>query len=227
MFNSDQLIAGLRKASQAIVIWLIVFGIIAVIEPSALRVVQLWILCGIGVLANIFQPSYNPFEKSRTPEDRGTAVQILWTVYGVQILAVSEFLLRRPVLHLNILTALVIVYILSGLGLRTWAVTLLGRWFTWNVDVQDGQEIIQSGPYSYIRHPSYTGAFMMFTGAPLLLGSFVSFAIAVIALFIAFRRRIFHEESLLLNALPGYAAYRTRTGALFPRFNPISKVDVA
>lgn len=35
----------------------------------------------VSMLANMLQPSYRPFEGSRTPEDRGTAAQILWTVY--------------------------------------------------------------------------------------------------------------------------------------------------
>ena len=217
MLNCTQIINAAKKAVQAAVIWVIVFGCIALVQPDALHVPQLWMLCSVGILANIFQPSYNPFEKSRTAEDRGTAVQILWTVYGVQISAVAEFLLKHERPELGIGTVIIMAYILGGLALRTWAVVLLGRWFTWNVDVQENQQVVESGPYALIRHPSYTGAFIMFTGATLLLNAYISFLIAVIALTIAFRRRIKHEELLLVTSLPAYAAYIKRTGAMFPR----------
>jgi protein-S-isoprenylcysteine O-methyltransferase len=36
--------------------------------------------------------------------------------------------------------------------------SILGRFFTFDVAVQSGQTVVDAGPYRYIRHPSYAGA---------------------------------------------------------------------
>jgi protein-S-isoprenylcysteine O-methyltransferase len=171
----------------------------------------------VGLVANVLQPAYSPFERQRTAEDRWTAVQILWTVYTVQIGAVVELCLRRAAPPLDALTWVSLGVMLGGLALRTWAVATLGRWFTWNVEVQPGQRLITSGPYRFVRHPSYTGALLTFLAACFLLHSYVAAAFAAIALPAAFLRRTHHEERLLREVFPEYREYATRTGALLPR----------
>ena len=53
------------------------------------------------------------------------------------------------------------------------------------------------GPYRYLRHPSYTGAILMFAGVGIGLGNALSFAACVVLPAIGFVRRIPHEEALL------------------------------
>ena len=208
----------LKKAVQGAAMWAVVVAGFALSWPPILQLAQLWMLVGVGIAANALQPAYRPFERSRTPEDRGTAIQILWTVYAVQIGALIEVILRRRAeLPLDAVSIGAFVVMVAGLALRTWAVLLLGRFFTWNVSVQPGQTLVRSGPYRCVRHPSYTGALLTFLFGCVLLHSWIAAGVAAVALPIAFRRRIRHEEDLLLATLPEYAAYRTRTGALFPR----------
>jgi protein-S-isoprenylcysteine O-methyltransferase len=208
----------LRKALQASGIWAVVLLILADIWPPALHLPQLWMVVIVSILANILQPAYKPFEGSRTPEDRGTAAQILWTVYLTQTAALVELVLRRRItLPLDLVTWTALAAMIGGLALRTWAVALLGQWFTWNVAVQAGQQVVSRGPYRFIRHPSYTGALITFVASCALLRSWVVATLAVIALTAAFLRRIRCEEALLAKSLPGYDAYVARTGRLFPR----------
>jgi protein-S-isoprenylcysteine O-methyltransferase len=205
------------KAIQASLICGLILGILAFVRPAALNLPQLWFVVFVSVLANVFQPSYRPFESSRTPEDRGTGRQILWTVYVTQILAVTELACRRrvspPLNWVSIITAIMIAF---GLILRIWAVVILGRWFTWNVSVQPGQVLVTEGPYRAIRHPSYMGAWLVFVGSCVLLRSYVAALAASILLLSAFSRRIRHEESLMLATFPEYEAYKETTGALIP-----------
>ena len=105
---------------------------------------------------------------------------------------------------------------IGGLALRTWAVVLLGPWFTWNVTVQAGQQLVSRGPYRFIRHPSYTGALITFVASCVLLRSWVVALLAALTLVLAFRRRIRYEEALLVKTLPGYQAYISRTYKLLP-----------
>ena len=206
------------KAIQASLICGIILGILRLVWPAALNLLQLWLVVFVSVLANVFQPSYQPFERSRTPEDRGTARQILWTVYATQILAITELAYRRRVsLPLNWETIVTAIIIAFGLILRISAVVSLGRWFTWNVTVQPGQVLVTEGPYRVIRHPSYAGAWLVFVGSCVLLRSYVAALVASILLLLAFLRRIRHEESLMLATFPEYEAYKETTGALIPR----------
>lgn len=139
------------KAIQASLICGIILGILRLVWPAALNLLQLWLVVFVSVLANVFQPSYQPFERSKTPEDRGTGRQILWTVYATQILAITELAYRRRVsLPLNWETIVTAIIIAFGLILRISAVVSLGCWFTWNVTVQPGQVLVTDGPYRVI-----------------------------------------------------------------------------
>ena len=206
------------KVIQASLICGLIVGVLGLVWPAALNLPQLWLVLFVSVLANVFQPSYQPFESSGTPEDKGTARQILWTVYVTQILAVTELVYRRRVsLPLNRVTIITSIVIALGLILRTWAVVSLGRWFTWNVTVQPRQTLVTDGPYRLVRHPSYMGAWLMFVGSCVLLRSYVAALAASMLLLLAFLRRIRHEESLMLATFPEYEAYKETTGSLVPR----------
>jgi len=206
----------LRKALQALGIWAMVLLVMAAIWPPALHLPQLWMVVSLSVLANILQPAYRPFEGSRTSEDRGTAAQSLWTVYLTQAAALLELVWRRRVaIPLDLTTWAALAAMVGGLALRTWAVALLGPWFTWNVTVQMDQQLVTRGPYRFIRHPGYTGALIMFVASCVLLRSWLVALLAALTLVQAFRRRIGYEEALLVKALPGYQAYMARTGTLF------------
>ena len=206
------------KIIQASLICGLILAVLGLVWPAALNLPQLWFVVFVSVLANVFQPSYQPFESSRTPEDRGTARQILWTVYVTQILAVTELVYRRRVsLPLNWVTTISAIMIAFGLILRIWAVVSLGRWFTWNVTVQPGQVLVTHGPYRVIPHPGYIGAWLVFVGSCVLLRSYVAALVESMLLLMAFLRRIRHEESLMLATFPEYETYKGTTGSLIPR----------
>jgi protein-S-isoprenylcysteine O-methyltransferase len=205
------------KTIQAFGIWALVLLALAAIWPPALQLPQLWMVVGVSILANMLQPAYRPFEGSRTRGDRGTAVQILWTVYLTLVTALVELVWRRRVaISLDLTAWAAFSAMIGGLALRTWAVVMLGPWFTWNVTVQAGQQLVTRGPYRFVRHPSYAGALITFVASCVLLQSWVAAVAAACALILAFGRRIRYEEALLVKTLPGYAAYRSRTSRLIP-----------
>ena len=49
----------------------------------------------------------------------------------------------------------------SGLALRVWAIAALGSGFRTTVEVEPGQAVVSSGPYRWIRHPSYAGLLLL------------------------------------------------------------------
>lgn len=74
------------------------------------------------------------------------------------------------------------------------------------VETTADQKVISTGPYALIRHPMYTGVLVMLIGIPLALDAWWSFAIIAIAL-PGLIWRIFDEEKLLKQDLPGYLNY--------------------
>ena len=77
------------------------------------------------------------------------------------------------------------------------------------VSIQEdrGQRVIDTGVYSLIRHPMYTGFIFLIIGANIWLGTYLSLILSLLFLAIALRSRISVEEKTLLNDLEGYEAY--------------------
>jgi len=51
-----------------------------------------------------------------------------------------------------------------GLALRLCSILYLDRFFTGKVAIAADHRLVDSGPYHFVRHPSYTGALMQFFG---------------------------------------------------------------
>lgn len=93
----------------------------------------------------------------------------------------------------------------------------VGIWWTFRensfaapvVKLQEGQRTIDTGPYAIVRHPMYASALLLFIGVPLLLGSWLGLALAVLFV-VAIAWRAVHEESALRAELQDYEAYTRR-----------------
>jgi protein-S-isoprenylcysteine O-methyltransferase Ste14 len=78
------------------------------------------------------------------------------------------------------------------------------------IEVGAAQRVVDTGPYARVRHPMYAGALVLLAGIPLALGSL--WGLLVLPAFTAvIAWRTLDEESLLLQRLPGYGAYRAKT----------------
>jgi protein-S-isoprenylcysteine O-methyltransferase Ste14 len=107
--------------------------------------------------------------------------------------------------------------VLAGTGLRWYAVTQLGRYFTVDVVTQVSQPVIDVGPYRYIRHPAYTGSLLALIGFALALGNWAGLLAMVLLPGSAFGYRIAVEEAALCSTLgEPYARYMRRTWRLIP-----------
>lgn len=105
----------------------------------------------------------------------------------------------------------------GGLALRFWAIRVLARFFTVDVNIQEGHELIRRGPYRLLRHPSYTGSLMTFLGFGLALGNAWSLPLLLAPVILAFVWRMRVEERVLAEAFPAqYPDYAQRTKRLIP-----------
>ena len=77
------------------------------------------------------------------------------------------------------------------------------------VQAERQQRVIDTGPYAHVRHPMYAAMLLYLAGLPLLLGSWLGLAGALVIV-LAMARRAVAEEGVLARELAGYAEYRTR-----------------
>jgi protein-S-isoprenylcysteine O-methyltransferase Ste14 len=94
---------------------------------------------------------------------------------------------------------------------------VLGRYFTRDVATREGQRVVESGPYRWIRHPSYTGILMTAAGFGLALGNALALAIVLIGVLAGLLYRVAVEERALATDLgQPYRTYMLRTRRFIP-----------
>lgn len=136
--------------------------------------------------------------------DRGTLLLVVLTVYAgiaggfafaanAHSAAIGEA--RWPAFVLGV------ALMAAGVVLRQWSVALLGPFFTTDVRLHEGQTVIDTGPYRWLRHPSYTGMLLTFLGLGLALGNWASVLSLVVLPAIGLVVRIRFEERVLLAGL--------------------------
>jgi protein-S-isoprenylcysteine O-methyltransferase len=148
------------------------------------------------------------------------SLRILWIVILASVFFGIQAAQKFPwatLPHLHALRLLGIFLFGMGLALRWSAIWYLGKFFTVDVAVHSNHQLIETGPYRFIRHPSYTGALLAFLGLGFCLGNWWSLAIFILPVSVAFLLRIQVEERVLVEALgERYRLYQQRTKRLIP-----------
>jgi len=112
---------------------------------------------------------------------------------------------------------------LVGLGIQIgftlfylFARIYLGRLWSGAITIMTDHELIQTGPYRFLRHPMYTGMLGMFAGTAVVVGQYHSLLGLAIGV-LAYARKIRIEDQVLSDEFgPAYETYRKRTAALIP-----------
>ena len=111
----------------------------------------------------------------------GWVVMPSWTVWSAAVLFLLSYAMYARVLREN---------------------AYLSR----TIEVQEGQEVVDTGLYGIVRHPMYSATVLMFLAMPLVLGSLPSFVIMLMYVPLIVKR-IRNEEKVLLDGLDGYEEY--------------------
>jgi protein-S-isoprenylcysteine O-methyltransferase Ste14 len=74
------------------------------------------------------------------------------------------------------------------------------------IEVQKGQTVVSTGPYSIVRHPMYSGMFVLIFATPIALGSYWA-VVPFLLTPVTFVFRILNEEKVLSEQLTGYKEY--------------------
>lgn len=105
----------------------------------------------------------------------------------------------------------------AGIGLRWWSFRTLGQYFTFQVMTSADQPVITTGPYRFLRHPSYLGILLILGGLGLGYGNWLSLAAITLIPLLGFINRIRVEEAALATALgSAYVTYAAGRKRLIP-----------
>jgi protein-S-isoprenylcysteine O-methyltransferase len=131
-----------------------------------------WIAFAIWTLPEMFAWKAKRSVDSSNARDQGSLILIaaLWWIGIALDLSLSLFLPQAAISWQR--TALFIAGIclmVLGVALRWYSVSVLGKYFTFDVAIQSGQVLVEAGPYRYVRHPSYSGALLSLLGFGLSL----------------------------------------------------------
>jgi protein-S-isoprenylcysteine O-methyltransferase len=179
----------------------------------------------VYILAGLFGISEWLLSLSKRSNDKASSrdrqsLTLIWAVIGIAMFFGFGLARAGPDLAPSLAQPLYmagIVLILAGIALRWFAIYWLGRWFTVNVAIAADQQLIDTGPYRYVRHPSYTGALLAFLGIGLCIGKIISLLIIMLPVVAVFSWRIHVEEAVLAHAFGArWQAYAARTRRLIP-----------
>jgi protein-S-isoprenylcysteine O-methyltransferase Ste14 len=101
----------------------------------------------------------------------------------------------------TLIFAISLVLLWSGVAMRWWCFRTLGRYFTFTVMTSADQQVITTGPYRFLRHPSYAAMLLVLAGIGLTLGNWLSLVALLAFAMIGFINRIRVEEAALSTAL--------------------------
>ena len=119
--------------------------------------------------------------------------------------------------HFSWMTVTGVAMIITGVLFRAWSVRTLGKYFTPTVQIKDEHQLISSGPYKIVRHPSYFAAFLSLAGAAVLLESLTGILVTVAAMSFAYYVRIGIEEQKLIEHFGNrYREYMLHTKRIIP-----------
>ena len=114
-----------------------------------------------------------------------------------------------------------LVTVASGVAFTIWSRHCLGRYWSDNVALKVDHQLVQSGPYKYIRHPLYSGILLALLGSALVVGEGRGL-IALSLVLISFWRKARREDALLARQFgTTYIHYRQQAGLFLPQpFRP-------
>ena len=98
-----------------------------------------------------------------------------------------------PSLVINLLSKTII---LAGIIFAFWARISLGEFWRGTPAVRQGHQLIKTGPYRFVRHPIYTGLYILTIGH-LVASASIPSALGVIIVWCLYLRKIQVEEHML------------------------------
>lgn len=205
------------KLGPSLVTAVLLLGICA-FGPSGLKHLGPWFLALAAVVVMLTQPTPAAAELASREDKRSALAILLAANLGVLTPAIEYALRRDPtpgpfeptVFFGGALLA-------AGVAFRVWAIQTLDASFTAVVKTSADQRLISTGPYRWLRHPSYTGILVALVGAAITFESWAGAAVTAVVMVPVYLYRIRIEERALVARFgEAYREFAARRWALLP-----------
>ena len=156
--------------------------------------------------------------RSASVKDKGS-LRMMWRIILISLCAalLAKRFLPIAICGTSHCEAVALALLCLGMAIRWGSIFYLGRYFTVNVAITEGHRLVVTGPYRYVRHPSYTGLLITFLGVGIHTNNWVGLFALTVPVFSAISRRIAVEESVMLDEFASaYVDYSRRTKRLIP-----------
>jgi protein-S-isoprenylcysteine O-methyltransferase Ste14 len=165
------------------------------------------------------QPAFSTEETKRDKSSDRFSILVILIMSSLSVVAsVTEWAYLNNAQESSFLLTMAGAFLLiTGISIRVWAIRTLGKHFTATVTLTNDHQLVKSGPYQWVRHPSYLGAFMAIVGCPVFLNAVWATLIAVISMTVAYYVRIGVEEKMLSSYFgKEYQDYKKGTKRIIP-----------
>ncbi len=145
-------------------------------------------------------------------------VIILLVILEIRTPLFSQFMWHKQTSNLffnPFISFLGVLLCAAGIGIAIWARYYLGSNWGMPMSQREKPELIQSGPYAYIRHPIYSGLLLAMLGSTVTIGLFWLIPLAIMLFYFIYSVKI--EEKHMRQKFPKeYVDYMNKTKALIP-----------
>jgi protein-S-isoprenylcysteine O-methyltransferase Ste14 len=188
-------------------------------KPDLILHVKTLVLVVAAACLWLSQPGFSTAEAKRDKNSDRFSILVILIMISVSVVsAVSEWAYWNDAREISIYYTIAgAVLLVVGITIRVWAIQTLGKHFTATVTLTDGHQLVKSGPYQWVRHPSYLGAFMAILGTAVFLNAGWASLVAVLSMTIAYYIRIGVEEKMLSDYFGvQYLEYSKHTKRIIP-----------
>ena len=110
-----------------------------------------------------------------------------------------------------------VVYVTGIIG-RNKAIKTLGEYWSTHIEIRKGQQIMQDGPYKYIRHPGYLSLIIESLSIPVMLNAYYSLLGAMLIFIPAVLIRAKLEDIEMEKKIgKKFTAYKRNVGPFIPK----------
>ncbi|MGE7861367.1 methyltransferase family protein [Bacillus mobilis] len=175
----------------------------------------MFLLAYLPILLYLLLEFYRSSPVKEERQNRGSSF-FIGVVFAL-MLTIPEIMYFFTVNKINSLLFFGVIIALIGVWIRFSSMKILGRFYSRNVGMQGGHQLIQNGLYKYVRHPGYLGSFLTFLGFAISSSSFIAVIINIILFFLVYSYRIKIEERVLITLFgEQYRQYQSKTWRIIP-----------
>ena len=119
--------------------------------------------------------------------------------------------------YVSVVAVCALLIAAASVALVNWAARCLGKQWSLEARLVEGHDLVEDGPYRYVRNPIYTGMLGMLVATGMVGMRWERLAVAVVLFVVGTYIRIRAEERLLHGAFGArFEEYAKRVWALIP-----------